>query len=78
MEAAGIEPASRDMSAKASTCVAAALNFADSDVRRQTSDSASRELVLTAGVPGVTQRRSGIGYQLLGLSGESPQPVLTI
>jgi integrase len=45
MEAAGIEPASRDMSVQASTCVAADLYFAGPVVRRQTTAPARGELV---------------------------------
>jgi hypothetical protein len=45
VEAAGIEPASRDMAAKASTCVADALNFTPPGVRRQTTGRAIGELV---------------------------------
>ena len=53
MEAAGIEPASRDMAAQASTCVADALYFTPPGVRRQTTGRAIGELVLTADVPHV-------------------------
>jgi len=56
VEAAGIEPASRGISAEASTCVADGLSFALAVVRPQTTAEAIQELGLTADVPGVFGR----------------------
>jgi len=50
MEAAGIEPACRDISMQASTCVFDYLSFATWDSNRQDSQEARGELVLTSGV----------------------------
>ena len=50
MEAAGIEPASRDISMMASTCVVDYLGFARSTVNRQTENRTRRERNLTANV----------------------------
>ncbi len=55
VEAAGIEPASRDISMKASTCVVDYLGFAASDSNRQDSAASSREQFLTSSVLGMTQ-----------------------
>ena len=50
MEAAGIEPASRDISTMASTCVVDYLRFARLTVSRQTEKQTSRKLRLTISV----------------------------
>ena len=50
MEAAGIEPASRDISTMASTCVVDYLSFTGCPVNRQTEPSARGERVLTVNV----------------------------
>ena len=78
VEAAGIEPASRDISAMASTCVAELLSFAYPAPTRQGAEKASPELGLIPGVPDSDPRRSGIGSRLLGLSGEDPQSGLRV
>lgn len=54
MEAAGIEPACRDISMQASTCVFDYLNFATWDSNRQDSREARGERFLTSGVLHVT------------------------
>ena len=60
MEAAGIEPASRDISMQASTCVVGYLRFA----AKPPTDTGLSRLVgnscLVAGVPDVTRDESGI------------------
>ena len=55
MEAAGIEPASRDISMTASTRVVDYLSLAELDENRHPASSASRELVLTSSVLDMTQ-----------------------
>jgi hypothetical protein len=55
MEAAGIEPASRDISAKASTCVVVDLVLVPKGPQRQGPPKTSRERFLTAGVPDMTR-----------------------
>ena len=55
VEAAGIEPASRDISTKASTRVAEDLIFARAGVLRRTTDRTIQELYLVANVPGVNR-----------------------
>ena len=50
VEAAGFEPASRDISTMASTCVVDYLSFARSTVHRQTEHPARRERFLTVNV----------------------------
>ncbi len=55
MEAAGIEPASRDVSTVASTCVVDCLSFAQLAVNRQTECQTSRKPNLTASVPDMTR-----------------------
>ena len=50
MEAAGIEPASRDISTMASTCVADYLFFANLAANRQAEKLTSQKLCLTANV----------------------------
>jgi hypothetical protein len=45
VEAAGIEPASRDISAQASTSVVGSLDFAAAGLDRRSSATASRELI---------------------------------
>ncbi len=74
VEAAGIEPASRNSSTEASTCVADNLVFGSRGVCRRTPRSLRRELCLAAGVPASDLRRFGIGDEQLGLSEKSPQP----
>jgi len=54
MEAAGIEPASRDVSRLASTCVVADLKFAQSTGRRHPEKWTSLKLCLVASVSDVT------------------------
>ena len=56
MEAAGIEPASRDASVPASTCVVGSLSFARRAPTDRVVKRTSREQVLAAGVPDVTRR----------------------
>ena len=51
VEAAGIEPASRDISTLASTCVVDYLGFAGSAVCRPTSEQTSRKRNLATAVP---------------------------
>ena len=55
VEAAGIEPASRDTSKSVSTCVVDDLNLASPDSRRQDSGSASRGLNFASNVPDMTR-----------------------
>ena len=55
VEAAGIEPASRDISMRASTCVVGCLSFARRGPSRQGPHRTSQERVLTADVPDVTR-----------------------
>jgi len=78
VEAAGIEPASRNGSMRASTCVVDYLIFAHMDPCRPGSTHTSRERVLTTGVPNNDPRRFGIGDQHSGLSDKSPQSGLLI
>jgi hypothetical protein len=74
MEAAGIEPASRDVSVKASTCVAGSFKPSPRlPPNRLGCLQASQERVLIPGVPDSDLERSEIGDQLLGLFGENPQ-----
>ena len=54
VEAAGIEPASREVSIVTSTCVVDCLNFARSTVNRQTENRTRRKLYLTTRVSDVT------------------------
>lgn len=54
MEAAGIEPACRDISMQASTCVFGYLSFVTWDSNRQDSQETRGELNLTLGVLHVT------------------------
>ena len=51
MEAGGIEPPSRDVSSKASTCVVVDLDFADPTGQRQPDGPTSPEQNLTPDVP---------------------------
>ena len=78
MEAAGIEPASRDISTEASTCVVGEFGFARAAPRRQGSASASQELNFVASVPNNDWRLVGIVNGLLGRPDVSPQPGLPI
>jgi len=71
MEAAGIEPASRDISVVASTCVVGCLGFALKAPNRRGASSASRQRNLIPGVADSDPGRAGIDGRLLGLSGES-------
>ena len=54
MEAAGIEPASRDVSRLASTCVVVGLNFARPTEQRHPESQTSQKLCLVASVSNVT------------------------
>ena len=79
MEAAGIEPASRDISVGASTCVVELFpRFARATPGRQGAAQASRERFLAPGVPDSDPGRFGIGNRLLGLSDEDPQSGLPV
>ena len=79
LEAAGIEPASRDVSVEASTCVVGSFTrFARRPPTDGVPDQTSQERFLTSGVPDSDPRRFGIGDGLLGLSDESPQPGLRL
>lgn len=55
MEAAGIEPASRDVSTQASTCVVGYLSVAIRASNRRDAQTASRERSLVWGVPDAAQ-----------------------
>ena len=55
MEAAGIEPASRDVSGQASTCVVGYLGFAPADAIRQAAVGASRRQGLGPSVADATR-----------------------
>jgi hypothetical protein len=68
-EAAGIEPASRGTSMKASTCVSDNLVLAAIDPYRQGSLAASQERFLVAGVPSSDPQRAGFGGQRSSPSG---------
>ncbi len=61
VEAAGIEPASRNISAQASTCVVVEFDFAPRAPRRQGYLGTSQELGLIASVPDSDSRRVAIG-----------------
>ena len=74
VEAAGIEPASRDISMKASTCVVDYLNLANARSNRQDRVSASQEQSLAKSVLDSDSRRVGFSDRLLCLSDEGPQP----
>jgi hypothetical protein len=76
VEAAGIEPASRDISTEASTCVVAEFGFAPPAPRRQGSVVTSQELYFAASVPDSDWRLVGIVDGLLGRPDVSPQPGL--
>lgn len=58
VEAAGIEPASRDISTPASTCVFGSLVLVAVRPNRQGMATTSREQVLTAGVPNTDPQRA--------------------
>ena len=69
MEAAGIEPASRDISMGASTCVVGSFTrLACRPLTDGVSGRASRELFLASCVPSSDPRRFGFGDEFLGLS----------
>ena len=55
MEAAGIEPASRDVSAMSSTCVVVDLNFAQTTGQRHSEIQTSLKLYLTTSVSDMTR-----------------------
>jgi hypothetical protein len=74
VEAAGIEPASRDISMQASTSVVGNLNFAALALYRQSAQTASKELFLIPGIPRADPGRSGFDGRFSVLSGEEPQP----
>src|SRR5688572_9810911 len=79
MEAAGIEPASRDISAQTSTCVVETFpRFRAPDPDRLGSWRARREQVFSPGRARRDPGRSEIGNRLLGLSGEDPQSGLPV
>ena len=75
VEAAGIEPASRDLSTKASTCVATDLNSSCGRLGGRLPQRLWENFFNRGCTPRVP-RRSGIGNRLLGLSGENPQSAL--
>ena len=56
LEAAGIEPASRDISAEASTCVVDLLSLADQRSDQQDRCSASQDFVSLSAVPAATEK----------------------
>jgi hypothetical protein len=77
VEAAGIEPASRDVFTTTSTCVVVDLVFVLSDAH----DRLRRDLARNKFDPQRLRQdcgRSGIDYRFLGLSGEIPQPGLPV
>jgi len=76
VEAAGIEPASRDISVPASTCVVGCLGFVGGSPCRPGPPPPSPERNLTSGVPGSDPRRVGFGDGLSDLSDKTPQPGL--
>ena len=79
MEAAGIEPASRDISMPASTCVAGLLPlFAGRPPVGRVPGPLAGNGVLPGACPAVTPDEPELGDQLLGLSDKSPQPGLPI
>ena len=69
VEAAGIEPASRDVSMKASTCVADSLGFRLTDPCRPGSNQTSREQGFNSERARHGPERSGFGGRFLGFSG---------
>ena len=73
VEAAGIEPASRGISMKASTRVVDCLSLAPPDANRQAAGETVRERVLTASVPDVTRGDP----ELAAGSRTSPEKVLS-
>ena len=79
MEAAGIEPASRDISMAASTCVAGSFpHFALAPPTGRVRLGLAGNRFLASGVPGGDPRRFGISDRLLGLSDEDPQSGLPL
>ena len=79
VEAAGIEPASRDISMEASTCVVGSFpHFALGTPTDGVPFRLAGNGVLTSGVPNYDPRRFGISDRLLGLSDEDPQSGLPL
>ena len=78
VEAAGIEPASRDSSMTASTCVVGYLDFACRGPCRPGPRPTSSERFLTLGVPNSDPGRVGFGDGLSDLSDKTPQPGLPL
>ena len=78
MEAAGIEPASRDVSIKASTCVVGDLDFTQTAEHRHPEVFAISKLYLATSVSKRDSLRSGIGDQHSRLSSETYQLGLSI
>ncbi len=72
VEAAGIEPASRDISTQTSTCVVGEFNFACSTPHRQGFGLASRKLYFAACVSNIAARLVGIGDGRPGRPDVSP------
>ena len=72
MEAAGIEPASRDISTLASTCVFAYLIFARFPAKRQAEKRTSRELRLTLIVLDMNQSDPEL---VTGFQGSPEKPI---
>ena len=69
MEAAGIEPASREISMGASTCVVGSFTRLRLPApNRRGASQTSQEQFLASGVPDSDPRRFGFGDGLLGLS----------
>ncbi len=69
VEAAGIEPASRDVSMTASTCVVGSLGFRPTDPCRPGSCRTRREQGFNSERTRHDSERSGFGNRFLGLSG---------
>ena len=72
VEAAGIEPASRDISTMASTCVVDYLSFTGSPVNRQTEYPARREPFLT--VKGLDMNHSDLEL-VTSIQGSPAKPI---
>ena len=78
VEAAGIEPASRNSSTQASTCVVELFNLATLRPCRPGRLAASSEQVLAASVPSSDSRRFGFSDGLLNHSDYGPQSGLPL